>query len=331
MNKIRWGILGTGSIAKAFVEGLSVLNDTEIIAVGSRNQKTADEFAKKFNIPKAHSTYEKLANDPEVDVIYISTPHNFHADNSILCINSGKAVLCEKPFTVNAMESRQVVKLAREKNIFIMEAMWSRCLPIYKKVREWISDGLIGEVRMLHADFGFNAGWNPAGRTLNPNLAGGALLDVGIYPISFAFWIFGKKPERILSMAHIGSTGVDEQNAMIFGYDKGALAVLSSACQTNTQKEAFIIGTKGFIKLLPPFWKSQKAMISINGKEEYLDVPFTGNGYNYEAMEVMKCMREDLPESPIMPLDESISIMDTMDMLRKEWNYKYPFEDSNIK
>jgi predicted dehydrogenase len=325
-KKIRWGILGTGKIARVFAQALITLPEAEIVAVGSRTQESADVFANEFNIPARHSSYEKLAKDPKVDVIYISTPHNLHAQNTILCLNSGKSVLCEKPFTVNANEAREVVKVAREKKLFLMEAMWARFIPMYSKVKEWISQDIIGEIRMLTADFGFDFGWQPEGRALNPDLAGGALLDVGIYPISFAFWIFGKKPERITSIAYIGTTGVDEQNAMIFGYERGRIAVLTSACQTITQKEAFIAGTKGLIKIHTPFWRSQRAQIIKNDKEEFIDVPYEGNGYNYQAVEVMNCLLEGKLESSIMPLDESIIIMETMDEIRDQWNLKYPFE-----
>jgi dihydrodiol dehydrogenase / D-xylose 1-dehydrogenase (NADP) len=327
LKKIRWGILGTGRIARAFVQALKTLPDAELLAVGSREQATADKFAKEFDIPRAYPSYDQLASDPDIEVIYISTPHNLHAENTLTCMKSGKAVLCEKPLTVNAKEASEVIQFAREKKLFLMEAMWSRCLPTYRKVREWILEGKIGEVRMLSADFGFNPGWKPEDRTLNPDLAGGALLDVGIYPVSLAFWVFGKRPERISSMAHIGSTGVDEQNAMIFGYDKGRIAVLSSACQTNTQKEAFIAGTEGYIKLFSPFWRSQKALVFKDEKEEIYDIPYDGNGFPHEAVEVMNCLRAGKLESKIMPLDESLVIMETMDSLRKEWGLKYPFEN----
>ena len=322
---IRWGILGTGSIAKKFADGLKVVEGAELAAVGSRSQATADAFGDRYDVPRRHGSYEALAADEEVDAVYVATPHSLHKDNSLLCLSAGKAVLCEKPFAINAAEAGQMVAMARQRKLLLMEAMWSRFLPALVKLRELLAAGAIGEVRMLTADFGFRAGWNPEARLLNPALGGGGLLDVGVYTVSLASMVFGR-PTRIVSMAHLGTTGVDEQAGMIFGYDGGALALLWTAVRTTTPQEAAILGTDGRIRLHNPWWRGQKLTLSAGGKEEVFDLPFRGNGYNYEAEEIGRCLREGRTESGVMGLDESVAVLKTMDEVRAQWGLSYPME-----
>jgi len=323
-EKIRWGILGTGGIASKFADGLSVLTDAELAAVGSRTQEGADRFGEQYQIPRRHASYEALATDPDVDVIYIATPHTFHNENTRLCLEAGKAVLCEKPFAINAVEAAGMIELAREKGLFLMEAMWTRYLPVIMHVRRLIAEGAIGEVRMLTADFGFRTGFNPEGRLFNPDLGGGALLDVGIYPVSLAYALFGQ-PDTIKTLAGLGETGIDEQSAYLFGYESGQLALLSSAVRTNTPHEAIIAGTEGLIRI-PDWWHARQFTLTKNGETEVVELPFYGNGYNYEAAEVMRCLREGLLESETMPLDETLAIMGTMDAIREQWGLVYPKE-----
>ncbi|NMB97260.1 MAG: Gfo/Idh/MocA family oxidoreductase [Clostridiaceae bacterium] len=325
-DKIRWGILGAGNIARKFATGMKVVAGSELLAVGSRSIERAQSFAKEFNIPKTYGSYEEMVKDPELDVVYIATPHTFHKPHALLCLNNGKAVLCEKPFGVNAGEVEEMVQCARKNNLFLMEAMWTRFLPVMYKVKEWITNEAIGEVRMLTADFGFYASINPEGRLFNLQLGGGALLDVGVYPINLASMIFGGAPERITGMAHIGETGVDEQAAMILGYKNGELAILHTAIRANTHHEARIIGTKGSI-IIPDFWRATSATFKIDSKdEEIVEIPFEANGYCYEAREVERCLKEGKLESDLMTWDESISILKTMDELRKQWGLRYPVD-----
>ena len=216
-DTLRWGILATGSIAHKFATGIAALDDAEIVAVGSRSREGADKFADEFDIPDRHDSYEALAADPDVDAIYIATPHSLHKENMLTCLAAGKAVLCEKPFAINAREAREAIDFARERGIFLMEAMWTRYIPLMVEVRRMVADGMIGDLRMITGDFGYRAGFNAERRTFNPALGGGALLDVGIYPLSLASMLLGK-PQRIASMAELGETGVDEQSAMILGY-----------------------------------------------------------------------------------------------------------------
>ena len=326
-KKIRWGILGTGGIAKKFAEGLQILPEADLVAVGSRAADTAESLACAFGIPHQHSSYDDLANDPDVDVVYIATPHTFHMENTILCLKAGKAVLCEKPFAVNASQTQQMLNVAATKKLFLMEAMWTRFLPIIVKVREWLAEGLIGRARMVTADFGFRADWIPKHRLFNPELGGGALLDVGVYCVSMASMVFGKPPAKIMGLAHMGRTGVDEQSAMVLGYADGQLASLSCAVRTQTPQQTFIVGTKGRIKIHSPFWKGTAATISIeDGEDRMVEMPLEGNGYNYQAREVMKCLRAGKLESDIMPLNETLLIMKTMDEIRAQWGLKYPME-----
>ena len=325
-DTIRWGILGPGGIARKFAEGLDALPDACLTAVGSRSQKRANAFADEFGAPNRHDSYAALAGDPDVDAVYVATPHPYHCENTILCLNAGKAVLCEKPFAVNAGEVKDMIACARSNGVFLMEAMWTRWLPNVVKVREWLADGAIGDVRMLLIDFGFRCGWNPESRLLNPDLAGGALLDVGIYTVSFASMVFGRAPACIASVGHIGETGVDEQAGMLLGYDGGGQAVLSTAIRTNTYQLARIHGTDGMIEV-PAFWRGTSAVLRRNGKsEEVFDETRIGSGYNHEAEEVGRCLRNGDLESAILPLDESLAIMKTMDIIRDQIGVKYPFE-----
>ena len=297
----RWGILGPGSIAHEFAAGLRAIPDGELVAIGSRDQQRADAFAEQYGAPNRYGSYAALAQDPDIDAVYVATPHPFHKDDTILCLEAGKAVLCEKPLTINAAEA--VVAVARARNTFLMEAMWTRYLPIIVQVRRWLAAGAIGAPRLVSADFGFRAGIDPEGRLFNLGLGGGALLDVGIYVVSFAAMVFGAQPAHIAAAAHIGETGVDEQTGVRLRYEGGALASLSCAVRTTTPHEARIVGTEGTIAIDPSWWKGESATLKTTDREERVELPLAGNGYNYEAQEVARCLGEDLLESPVMPLD----------------------------
>ena len=326
-HPVRWGILGCGRIARKFADGLRAVDGAELVAAGSRTQSNADVFADEFSVPRRHGSYEDLAGDAGVDAIYVATPHPMHKDNSILCLEAGTPVLCEKPLTVNAEEGKTVVAVARSRGVFFMEAMWARFLPSLVRVRELLSGGVIGEVRILQADIGFRAPLDPSSRLFDPNLAGGALLDVGIYPVSLASMVFGSQPEEIAAVADIGETGVDEQTAMVFRYSGGAMAVLTGAVRADTRNEAIIVGTEGQIRLLPNWWGGgDLAVIRAGEAEERIETPMIGNGYNYEAEEVARCLSDELKESPILTLDESIALMETMDRVRAAIGLRYPME-----
>ena len=325
-EKIRWGIIGTGFIAKAFATGLSVIPDAELVAVGSRSEASANKFADVFNIPNRYASYKELAADSEVDVVYIGTPHSFHKENSLLCLENGKAVLCEKPFTINAAETEEVINLARKKNLFLMEAMWTRFLPLTIKLRQLLADDVIGQVQMLTADLGFKMDFDPQNRLFNPHLGGGALLDVGVYTVSWASMLFGQ-PNSVTSKCLIGETGVDDYASVILDHDQGQLATLYMSIRAATPSEVVVIGSEGRIRVHTPMFKPVTMTLSKPDQDdEVFEVPYEGNGYNYQAIEVMRCMRAGKLESETMPLDESLVIMKTMDQIRAQWGLKYPME-----
>lgn len=326
-GKLKWGIIGTGMISNKFVADLGHTSNGIAYAVGSRNQESADEFAGKYNIPKAYDSYDKLLQDPDVDVIYVGTPHPLHKINVIDALNAGKHVLCEKPFTMNAAELEEMIAVAREKKLFLMEAMWTRFLPPIRRVREWIRDGKIGEVRLVKAEFGFRMGWDPEHRLLNPELGGGALLDAGIYPVSFASMIFGANPENIYSTASIGETGVDEQFSILLAYEGGRSATLNGAIRVDLPNEAYIHGTEGYIHI-PQFLFSREASLHVSDQEvEKFEDDRPSEGYAFEAEEVGRLIQAGELESEVISLEESLDIMRLLDQVRGQWGLKYSFED----
>jgi predicted dehydrogenase len=329
MNDVfRWGILGPGAIAKAFATGLAALPDARLVAVGSRSIGRAEEFARQFGAPRAYGSYAELAGDPDVDAIYVASPHPFHMEHAVLCLQAGKAVLCEKPLAVNAAQARTMIAASHAAGSFLMEAMWTRYLPAVQAVREWIRAGRIGAVLRLEADFSFRGGWDPESRHLNPALAGGGLLDVGVYVIALAYWVFGQEPVEVKSMARIGKTGVDEQAAILFRYPDDALAVLTCGVRIQGPIHARITGTEGEIEIPAPFFRAENAILRKGGQEEVANHPHLANGYEYEAMEVARCVRGGLLESPDMSHAESLAIMKQMDSIRSGWGVRYPFEQA---
>jgi len=327
-QRIRWGILGTGSIARQMAEALKPLDDAELAAVGSRSQKSADRFGREYGIPRRHAGYAALARDPDVDVVYVATPHTLHRDHTLLCLDHGKAVLCEKPLALNGRQVREMVDRARARRLFLMEAMWTHCFPAMAKLREQVRSGAIGDVRMLEARFCVRVSWNPAARHLNPELGGGALLDLGVYDVALAHMVFGRAPTRITGLADIGKTGVDEQSAVVLGYEDGALAVLTSALRTMTPHAAAVYGTDGWIRIPAPFWQPDRIVVHHGERQKEFRFERLGNGYSFEAAEVMRCLRAGRLESEIVPLDLSQAVTATMDALRAQWDLTYPGEKS---
>jgi len=323
---LRWGILATARIARKFAAGIRASEHGELVAVGSRTQAAADAFGEELDIPRRHGSYEALADDDHVDAIYVATPHPFHKDATVLCLRAGKAVLCEKPFAVNAAQAREAVAVARQTGVFCMEAVWSRFLPSVQLARQIVDSGRIGELRMVMADFGFRAAWDPASRLLDPNLAGGGLLDVGIYPLSLAAMFLGEARE-IASLAHLGETGVDEQAGIVAKYDAGRIAAITTGVRVHTPMEAWLLGTEGKVHLHHAWWRGSKLTILKDQHElETIDPPMVGNGYNYEADEVARCLAAGKTESDVIPLDETLSLMRTMDTIRAQWGLKYPMD-----
>jgi predicted dehydrogenase len=264
-----------------------------------------------------------MLRDPEVEIVYVATPHPFHHQHVLQCLDAGKAVLCEKPIAVNELQAREMVARARERKLFLMEAMWTRALPVMRQVGEWLDDGRIGAPRMLTADFGFRTRWNPEGRLLNPALAGGATLDVGVYVVALAYMVFGSDPVSVRALAHLGETGIDEQTALILRYDDGALALLSCAVRTDTPQMARIDGTEGRIEI-PRFWQATSATLEA-GTDSVVTTRGEA-GYHFEAEEAMSCLREGRTESSLIPLDESLRISRILDQVRAQIGLVYPTE-----
>ena len=325
-KKIQWGIIATGGIANKFADQFKRVKNAEILGVGSRKLSTARNFAAKHRLPRFYASYQELVNDPDIDAIYVATPHILHCENTLMALKAGKAVLCEKPFSINQKEAGKMISLARKKQLFLMEGMWCRFNPCLKILSSLLARGTIGEVCNLKADFSFICPYLPKKRWLNIKLGGGALLDVGVYPVSLASMIFGP-PERIKSSVFMGKTGVDMQNSILFEYSKGQEAQLTSAFNYNGDQRAIIAGTKGTIILHKAWHRALKISIRFpDNKENIIRMNKNDSGLNLQIDHVNQCLRKGRKESPIMSLDESVRIMKTMDMIRKQWGFKYPSE-----
>ena len=310
---VRWGILGTGGIASAFVTDLRLTDSGVAVAVGSRSQGSADGFADEFGVANRHASYESLVADPDVDVIYVATPHPMHHDNAILALRAGKHVLVEKPFTMNAAEAREIVRVARECGLFAMEAMWTRFLPHTALIRDWLARGVLGDVVTVTADHGQWFAEDAEFRLFAPELGGGALLDLGVYPVSFASMVLGT-PSRIVSMSDPAFTGVDAQTSMLFGYDSGAQAVLTCTLRAKSPTRAAIVGSEARIEVEGDFYApTAVTLVSRSGAATRVESEHEGRGLRHEADEVARRLAAGDMESPLMPLDETISIMETMD------------------
>ena len=325
MQNIRWGILGPGRISQTFAADLRLATGAETVAVGSRDLDRAARFADKFGFRNVYGDYRSLAEDPEVDAIYIGTPHTFHAEHAILCLNHGKHVLCEKSLAINELQAARMSEVAEQKGLLLMEAMWTRFLPAVVKIRELLAAGEIGEARMLTTDFGFRAKFDAASRLFDPALGGGTLLDLGVYPVSLASMLFGE-PAAIGGMASLGRTGVDEEAAITLYHRGGELAVAATSFRVDTPRDAVILGTEGSIRMHCPWWGASRLTVRRGDREEVLEFPHRGNGLVYEAEEFMNLIRSGERDSKIMPLNESLSILRTMDTLRRQWGVKYPGE-----
>lgn len=325
-DAVNWGILGPGRIAVKFAAGLRHAAGARLVAVGSRSAERAARFAAAHGAARAHAGYEALAADPGVDAVYVATPHPQHAAACILCLEAGKPVLCEKPLTVNAAEARAVATCAREHGVLLMEGMWTRFIPATAALRALIEAGEIGEPHVVHADIGFASTPDPASRLYAPELAGGALLDLGVYGVAFASMLLGT-PSAVAAAAHVGTTGVDERTSVSLRYPGGAVAALTCSLITRSPHLASVMGSGGYVTVGPPFWKGARLTVHRGAAApDERSYPIAGNGFNYEAEHFMELIRAGARDSPLMPLAESIAISETLDAARRAIGVRYPFE-----
>ena len=326
-SSLRWGILGPGGIARAFTSDLRTAG-LDVAAVGSRRQQTADAFAADFGIPRAHGSYEDLVADPDVDIVYVATPHPMHAANALLAIEAGKHVLVEKPFTLNAAEAAEVRDAAAARGVLAMEAMWTRYLPHMVRIRELIASGALGEVRAVIADHTQLLPDDPAHRINALELGGGALLDLGIYPISFAWDVLGA-PLSIAASARLGDAGSDTEVATVMAHESGAISTSLSASRAAGPNTATVIGTEARIEI-DRVWYSATSfrVVGPDGavREEYRS-DIDGRGMQYQALAAERLIGEGRTDSDILPIDETVAIMETLDEIRELVGVRYPGEE----
>src|SRR5262245_38128153 len=320
---IRWGVLATGKIAHSFASDLAVTPGAELAAVGSRSLASAQHFAQHYGFARAHGSYEELAGDHDVDVIYVATPHAMHLENVRACFANGKAVLCEKPLTLNTADTISLVKEAREQSRFLMEAMWMRCNPTIRAVQDMVATGAIGEVMSVSGDFGFVPDKPPEHRVFDPALGASAVLDIGIYPLTFA-WLFLGEPASITSVGTLSERGIDLSCASLLSYDDGATAVVECTMLAETPGRAAVGGTLGDIELPRRFHNPSEFTVTTASGPMTYHQEVLGNGYVHEIEEVQRCLHEGLTESPLVPLDDTIALMRQMDLIRSQVGSRLP-------
>ncbi|PWT75287.1 MAG: oxidoreductase [Bacteroidetes bacterium] len=325
-GKIRWGILGCGRIARKFAADLKYVEDAELVAVGSRSQAIADEFAASFPVTFRHDSYEALASNPEVDIIYVASPHGLHHNHVLMCLERKKAVLCEKAFALNAMQAREMIAVAQTKGVFLMEALWTKFLPHYQLMQQMIAEGKLGTIHNVLVNFGFIPP-NPApSRLLDPSLGGGTLLDIGIYNVFMAMSVLGR-PDIVEATMEPATTGIDAQCAVLFKYKNGAMAQLFSSFNTNLATEADISGDKGRIRLASRFYEPGTTLEFYPERVDSKQIiPFhrePGFGYQFEARHAGECLRKGLVQSEIMSHRDTLELMETLDRIRSVAGIRY--------
>lgn len=322
---IRWGIIAPGTIANAFAKEVRNTEDGILTAVFGRNEEKAKEFAKEYNLEKYYSNIDEFLKCEEIDAVYIATPHNYHMEYAKKCIKAKKHILCEKPFSYNYKTSEEVLKFAKENNIFVMEALWTLFLPAVKQAKKWIEEDKIGKIKLITASFGFESEEDINSRLYNPSLAGGALLDVGIYPILFANYIKDSFPKEIKSVAEFTGTKVDESDIINFKYEDGTLASLSCSISSELDNTAVIYGEKGKI-VIPKFWSAKESYLHLGDKlEKYID-NYKDAGYKYEIEEVNRCLKDKVLESNLASHNITLKLAEIMDGIRNQIGLVYPFE-----
>jgi predicted dehydrogenase len=323
MRPLNYGILGPGRIAASYCRALEQSATSRIYAIASRDDHRASEFARQFKAEKSYSSYESLVEDPDVDIIYIATPHSFHEQQSILCLTNKKPVICEKPLALSAASAKRIIAASHENKTFMMEGMWSRFNPAIIRAKHIVDSGDIGEVRYISADFGFQKPYDPKGRLYDPALAGGSILDVGVYPLFLALYILGR-PDGISAVAQLAPTGVDESCSICLTYPGGVFAQLFCSMLVETKKEAVIAGTKGMILIHTPWYKSMGLTIVRNNNEEKIPLPYNGNGFEFQIEETNRCLIDGLIESPLLSHDFTLMKAEISDQIISGAGVAYP-------
>lgn len=318
-STIRWGIMAPGKIARKFADDLNLVPGAEIYAVASSSGERARAFAADYQVPYAFDNYDDIARCGDLNIIYIASPHSFHVEQAILCLENGRAVLCEKPIALNGRDARRMVDAARQNGVFLMEALWTRFIPATVHAMELVQSGTIGEVHTQTADFGFKAPYDPASRLFNLALGGGALLDIGIYPALLSMIFFGKPdPSGIQAAAAFAPTGADISIFFIFDYGGGRITTGQATFAAHTPLEATLYGETASLRFHHPFHNTRKLTLTTyaDRQEQIFEFPFPGWGYQFEAIHVQDCLKNGLQESPILPLQFSLDLIDTLDAIR---------------
>ena len=325
MEKLRVGIIGAGWIAHKMAQALSPIAEAEVVAIASRSQQKATDFAAEYGIAKAYGSYEDLVGDSDVDLVYVATPHSHHYDHARLALDNGKPVLVEKAFTANERQAMELINMARERRLFITEAIWTRYMPLSYKVKELMDSGVIGEPRVLTATLCYMM--ENKERIVRPDLCGGALLDLGVYVLNFARMYFGTDIVRTVSNCHIGPSGMDMMESISLSYADGRMANLQAGCLTLNDRQGIISGTEGYIRVdnvncpeVVEVWRNYKLVDTVKCS------PNMVNGYEYQVLECKRCLEQGLLESPMMPHAETLAVMRQMDSLRREWGVRYPMD-----
>jgi predicted dehydrogenase len=320
---IRWGVVGPGAIATEFAQAMELVTDAEIVTVGSRSIDRAQDFAARFGIKRAVGSYTDVATDPNVDVVYVATTQNSHAHDVVMLLEAGKHVLCEKPFALDANQARTMIEAARSRDLFLMDAIWSRYLPAYAEMMKVIAEGRIGEISLVEADFGVAWQVDQRDRLFDPARGGGGLLDLGIYPLQLCSLLLGS-PTTVVAAGVLGSTGVDERVGAVLTYPGGALGVIKASVRTSMACSARIAGSTGVIELPAMMHCPDQIIVSSLAGRETIACHYEGSGLRFEIEEVNRCITQGLTESAVMPLDETLELMKTLDEIRAQIGLSFP-------
>lgn len=340
MTKVKWGFIGTGRIIPRFMDGFCQVQNAEAAAIYGRNKDKAQQLANRFDIPLVYNNFDDFLQESDIDVAYVAVNNTMHSEFVKKCLQAKIPVVCEKPMSTTAESAKEMVDCARANSTFLMEGLWTNMFPVTRQIQRWIEEGRIGKLVAMNASFSIKTFPQPGDRLFDPEQAGGALLDIGVYLVAYAHTIFGRSPQEIASLAHIGDHGVDECSGTVFRYDGGEIATLFASFNSEGRDRATIYGEEGIIEIEEDFWRPRHAKLTCRDGYVSFDCPepiqtkavydsgvsFRGEGYQFEIQHVNQCIIENRKESPLVPLDKSVSILETCDELRKKWNLAFPFE-----